>query len=270
MGILDGKVAIVTGAGRLRGIGRTTALALADCGANLVVTGTGRDPAKFPADEQAIGWRDIDSTAEQVRARGRRCLPIVADVASNADVKRTVAATLQEFGRVDILVNNSAFARGPDRVPLLELSEDLWRKVLEIKLTGSFLMCQAVIPTLIKQGQGGVIINVSSIAGKRGMPNMVAYCTSNFGIQGFTQALAMELAPHNIRVNAVCPGIIDTSRMDDLGREKTWQAAINQIVPLKRAGTDEEVGKFIAYLCIPDASYITGQSLNIDGGAVMW
>jgi NAD(P)-dependent dehydrogenase (short-subunit alcohol dehydrogenase family) len=270
MGILDGKVAIVTGAGRLRGIGRTTALALAELGADLVVTGTGRDPAKFPPDEKAVAWRDIDSTAEQVRARGRRCLPIVADVANNADVKRTVSATLQEFGRIDILINNAAFARGPDRVPLVELSEDLWRKVLEIKLTGSFLMCQAVLPTMIKQGQGGVIINVSSIAGKRGMPNMAAYCTSNFGIQGFTQALAMELAPHNIRVNAVCPGIIDTSRMDDLGREATWKNVINQMVPLKRAGTDEETGKFIAYLCTPDASYITGQSINFDGGVVMW
>src|SRR5215510_913353 len=237
MGVLDGKVAIVTGAGRLRGIGRTTALALADYGADVVVTGTGRDPAKFPADEKAIGWRDIDSTAEQVRERGRRCLPIVADVASSADVKRTVAATLQEFGRVDILVNNSAFARGPDRVPLIELSEDLWRKVLEIKLTGSFLMCKAVLPTMIKQGQGGVIINISSIAGKRGFPNTAAYCTSNAGIQGFTQALALEVAPYQIRVNAVCPGIIDTARMDVVGRGEAWTKSIEQMVPLHRAGT---------------------------------
>ena len=174
MGSLDGKVAIVTGAGRLRGIGRATALALTELGADLVVTGTGRDPARFPPDEQAIGWRDIESTAAQVRERRRRCLPVVADVASSADVKRTVSTTLQEFGRVDILINNAAFARGPDRVPLVELSEDLWRKVLEIKLTGSFLMCQAVLPTLIKQGQGGIIINVSSIAGKRGFLNTAA------------------------------------------------------------------------------------------------
>ncbi len=262
MGSLDGKVAIVTGAGRLRGIGRATALALAELGADLVVTGTGRDPARFPPDEQAIGWRDIESTAAQVRERGRRCLPVVADVASSADVKRTVSTTLQEFGRVDILINNAAFARGPDRVPLVELSEDLWRKVLEIKLTGSFLMCQAVLPTLIQQGQGGIILNVSSIAGKRGFVNTAAYCTSNAGIQGFTQALAVELAPYNIRVNAVCPGVIDTARMDDLGRGETWTATIDQMIPLKRAASDEEVGKFIAYLCTPDASYITGQSLS--------
>jgi len=270
MSVLDGTVAIVTGAGRLRGIGRATALALADLGADIVVTGTGRDPEKYPPDEKAVGWRDIESTAQQVRDRGRRCLPLVADVVKSVDVQQTVAATLKEFGRIDFLINNSAFARGPDRVSLLELSEDLWQKVLQIKLTGSFLMSKAVLPTMIQQGQGGAIINISSIAGKKGMPNAVAYCTSNFGIQGFSQALAMECAPHNIRVNAVCPGIIDTSRMDDLGREKTWESAIKQMVPLNRPGSDEEIGRFIAYLCTPDASYITGQSLNIDGGAVMW
>jgi len=115
MGVLDGKVAIVTGAGRLRGIGRATALALAELGADIAITGTGRDPERFPADEKAIGWRDIESTAAQVRAHGRRCVPIVANVVNSADVKRTVVATLQEFGRIDILVNNAASARGPDR-----------------------------------------------------------------------------------------------------------------------------------------------------------
>ena len=270
MGSLDGKVAIVTGAGRLRGIGRAAALALTELGADIVVTGTGRDPARYPEDEKAAGWRDIESTAEQVRAMGRRCLARVANVTDGAAVERTVEAAAKEFGRIDFLVNNAAFARGPDRVPLTDLSEDVWRRVLDIKLTGSFLMSRAVVPRLIEQGQGGCILNVSSIAGKKGNPNMVAYCTSNFGIQGFTQALAMELAPHGIRVNAVCPGVIDTSRMDDLGRDETWDATIKNLVPLNRPGTDEEIGKFVAYLCTSDAAYITGQSLNIDGGVVMW
>lgn len=270
MGILEGKVAIVTGAGRLRGIGRAAAIALAELGADVAVTGTGRDPSKYPPDEKAVGWRDIESTAAQVRERGRRGLPLVADVVKSADVTRTVAAVLKEFGRVDFLINNSAFARGADRVSLTDLPEELWHQVLEIKLTGSFLMSKAVLPPMIQQGQGGAIINISSIAGKRGFPNTTAYCTSNFGIQGFTQALAMEVAPHRIRVNAVCPGIIDTARMDVVGRGDAWNKSIEQMVPLRRAGTDEEIGKFIAYLCTPDASYITGQSLNIDGGSVMW
>lgn len=270
MGSLDGKVAIVTGAGRLRGIGRAAALALAELGADITVTGTGRGPEHYPADEKAAGWRDIESTAAQVRGVGRRCLALVADVTDRTAVQQTVEATQKEFGRIDILINNSAFARGQDRVPLTELTEDVWRKVLEIKLTGSFLMSQAVVPTMIQHGEGGSILNISSIAGKKGNPNMVVYCTSNFGIQGFSQALAMELAPHNIRVNAVCPGIIDTSRMDDLGRGDTWDKTIEQLIPLKRPGSDKEIGKFLAYLCTPEASYITGQSLNIDGGMVMW
>ncbi len=270
MGSLDGKVAIITGAGRLRGIGRAAALALAELGADIVVTGTGRDPQQYPEDEKAAGWRDIESTAEQVRAAGRRCVPLVANVTDSVAVQDTVDATLKEFGRIDILINNSAFTRGPDRVPLTELPEDVWRKVLDIKLTGSFLMSRAVVPPMIQQGQGGSILNISSIAGKKGNPNMVAYCTSNFGVQGFTQALAMELAAHDIRVNAVCPGVIDTSRMDDLGRDETWNKTIQQLIPLNRPGSDTEIGKFLAYLCTPEASYITGQSLNIDGGVVMW
>src|SRR5258706_1592557 len=125
MGVLDGKVAIVTGAGRLRSIGRAAALALAELGADVVVTGTGRDPEQYPPDEKAVGWRDIESTAQQVAELGRRCLPLVADVMSTGDVQRTVAATVQEFGRIDFLIHNSAFARGPDRVPRPSLSEDL-------------------------------------------------------------------------------------------------------------------------------------------------
>ena len=266
---LAGKVAIVTGAGRLRGIGRATAVALAAAGADIVVTGTGRDPATFPDDEKDAGWRDIESTADQVRELGRRCLPVLADVSVNADVQRTVAQAIDELGRIDILVNNAALARGADRVPITELSEDLWNKVLGIKLTGSFLMCRAALPSMIAKGEGGVIINISSIAGRRGSANTTAYCASNAGIQGFTQALAMELAPHQIRVNAVCPGLIGTSRMDGLGRGEGWNKLINTIVPLKRAGTDEEVAKLIAWMCSPDAAYMTGQAVNLDGGVVM-
>src|SRR6266851_3880120 len=149
---LSGKVAIVTGAGRLRGIGRATAVALAELGADVGVTGTGRDPSRFPEDEKAAGWRDIESTAAQVRQLGRRSLPIVGDVSVSADVDRAVSAILSEFGRVDILVNNAAVARGADRVPLTELSEQMWRRVLDVKLTGSFLMTKAILPAMIAGG----------------------------------------------------------------------------------------------------------------------
>lgn len=266
---LEGKVAIVTGAGRLRGIGRAAAVALAESGADVVITGTGRDPSTFPPDEKARGWRDIESTAAQVLERGSRALAVLADVTSDADVRATVSATLTEFGRIDIVVNNAALPRGADRVEIGELAEDVWRRVLDVKLTGSFLMCRAAVPVIIGQKEGGSIVNISSIAGKRGTPRTAAYCAANAGIQGLTRALAAELAPHNIRVNAVCPGITDTSRMDVLGRGEDWNARL-QSIPLRRAASDEEIGRFVAWLCAPDASYITGQSINIDGGVVTW
>jgi 3-oxoacyl-[acyl-carrier protein] reductase len=266
---LDGKVAIITGAARLRGIGRAAAVSLAEMGADVVITGTARDPATFPEDEKSAGWLGVESTARQVRERGRRALPLTADASSGVDATRVVSAALREFGRIDILVNNAAMARGADRVPLTELSEEVWRRVLDIKLTGSFLMCRAALPPMITQGQGASIVNISSIAGKRGSPNTAAYCAANAGLQGFTQALAMELAPHKIRVNAVCPGFTATSRMDGLTPEQ-WDAFVTQRIPLGRPAEDHELGRFIAWLCGPDAAYITGQSLNFDGGVVMW
>jgi 3-oxoacyl-[acyl-carrier protein] reductase len=266
---LEGRVAIITGAARLRGIGRAAAVALAEMGADIVVTGTGRDSATFPEDEKSSGWRGVESTAAQVRNLGRGFLPLTADASSSADVSRVASEALAEFKRIDILVNNAALARGADRVPLTELPEDLWRRVLEVKLTGSSLMCRAVLPNMIRQGQGGSIVNISSIAGKRGSPNTVAYCAANAGLQGFTQALAMEVAPHRIRVNAVCPGLTATSRMDSLTRDE-WDGFVRQNVPLGRAAEDHELGRFISWLCGPDASYLTGQSLNFDGGVVTW
>lgn len=266
---LAGKIAIVTGAGRLRSIGRATAVALARLGCDVVVTGTGRDPATFPPDEKAVGWRDISSTAEQVRAAGRRCLPLVADVNRQTDVQRMVDETLKQFGRIDILINNAAAARGSDRVPVVELDEAVFRRVLEVKVVGTFLCARAVAPVMIRQGQGGRIVNVSSIAGKVSAANMAAYAAANAAVEAFTRSLARELARHNITVNAVCPGTTDTSRMDDLGRGERWEAHIKGRIPLSRAATDDEVGEFIAFLCTKTASYITGQCMNFDGGVVM-
>ena len=266
MGELDGKVAIVTGAGRLRGIGRAAAVSLAKLVADVVVTGTGRKPENYPDDEKAIGWRDIESVADLVRAEGRRALPLVADVTNRDHVKNMIDQTIKELGRIDILINNAAYARAEDRVPILDLNEDTFQKVVDIKITGTFLCTKGVVEHMIKQGDGGKIVNISSAAGKRGSANFLAYNAANFGIVGMTQSMAKELGPHNINVNCVCPGAVDTSRMDVVRDDWDTMAANT---PIGRNGTDDEVGDFCAYLCTEASSWIHGQSINQNGGSVM-
>ena len=243
-------------------------MALAELGSDVVVTGTGRDPATFPPDEKEVGWRDIDSTAEHVRARGRRALPIVADVTSVEDVEMMMERTLEEFGRVDILVNNAAMAIGKDRVPIVELDPDIFQRVLDVKVRGTYLCSKVVARQLMEQGEGGKIVNVASGAGKRGAANALAYIAANFAQVGMTQSLAQELGPHKVNVNCICPAAVDTARMDVFGRGEKWEEMAKRH-PIGRVGTPEEVGGFIALLCTEAASWITGQSINIDGGTVM-
>ena len=266
---LAGKVAIVTGAGRYRGIGRHIALALARHGADVVVTGSGRSPESFPPDEREIGWRDIDSVGEEVRTLGRRALPLVIDITKHEEAQRLVDETKREFGRIDILVNNAAAGRGRDRVPLVDLEESEWRRVLDVNLDGTFLATKAVGRALIEQGEGGRIVNIGSIAGRQGLPSFGAYAVTKAGLILFTQVLAAELAPHRINVNCVCPGLTDTYRMEDVTRPGPIRDAVMATIPLRRPGEPEEVGELVAFLCGPGASYIHGQTINIDGGRLM-
>ena len=268
MGELDGKVAIVTGAGRLRGIGRATAVAMARMGADVVVTGTGRDPATFPPDEKAVGWKDVDGTAEQVRTAGSRALALKVDVTDRDQVQMMIDRTLEEYGRMDILVNNAAYHVGADRVPIVDLDPDVFQRVMDIKVTGSYLCSKGFVKALLERGQGGKIVNISSTAGKIGNPNNLAYNAACFAVVGMTQSLAQELGPHGINVNCVCPGTVDTHRNDGVGRGEIWQQKATRL-PIRRTGTDDEVGDFIAYLCTEAASWIHGQSININGGEVM-
>ncbi|MBI2914069.1 MAG: SDR family oxidoreductase [Chloroflexi bacterium] len=265
---LHGKVAIVTGAGRYRGIGRHIALALARQGADVVVTGSGRPPDSFPADEREMGWRDVDSVADEIRGLGRRALPLVIDITRLADVRRLVEETLRELGRIDILVNNAAAGRGRDRVPIADLEEREWRRVIDVNLTGTFLVTQAVARALIDQKQGGRIVNISSVAARQPVSTFGVYAATKAGIIAFTQVLATELARHGINVNCVCPGLTDTYRMEDITRGP-MRDAVMRMIPLGREGEPAEVGELVAFLCGPDASYVQGQTINIDGGRAM-
>ncbi len=266
---LEDKVAVVTGAGRMRSIGRPIAVALARAGSDVVLTGTGRPPDRYPDDEKAAGWRDIDSVADEVRAVGRRAVPLVSDVADLHAVEQLADSVLGELGRVDIVVNNASVARGDDRVPVVDLDPDLWRSIIDVNLTGAFYMSKVFGQRLIDAGRGGSIVNISSIAGKIFSPNSAAYAASKAGLQALTACMAREVGGAGIRVNAICPGIVDTSRMDDLGRGDIWNETIKAMVPLGRAGTGEEIAHAVVYLCSDEGAWVTGQAWNIDGGTVV-
>lgn len=250
----------------MRSIGRPIAVELARQGCDIVLTGTGRAPENYPDDEKLAGWRDIHSVADEVRAEGRRALALVSDVADYAAVEALLQSALDEFGRVDFVINNAGAARGSDRVPVVELDPDLWRLVLDVNLNGAFYMSQVFARRMIEQDEGGAIINISSIAGKMLGPNTAAYAASKAGLQALTASMAQEIGRFGIRVNAICPGIIDTSRMDDMGRGEFWQRAIDTRIPMGRAGEGEDIAYITAFLCSQQGEWITGQSYNVDGG----
>jgi 3-oxoacyl-[acyl-carrier protein] reductase len=265
---LKDKVAVVTGAGRMRSIGRPIAIELAKAGCHVVLTGTGRDPEYYPDDEKKAGWKDIASVAEEIRATGRQTLELVNDVSNPDSVDELVKATLDTFGRVDVIVNNAGAARGADRVPVIDLAIEDWHKVMNVNLHGTFYMSRAFGRALKEQDEGGAIINISSIAGKMLPPNTAAYAASKSGIQALTASMAREMGQYNIRVNAICPGVIDTYRMDDIGRDEAWTRMLKAI-PLGRPGSGEDIAHMVTFLCSDQGQWITGQSYNVDGGHVV-
>ena len=262
----EGKVAVVTGAGRMRSIGRPTALALAQAGCDVVLTGTGRPPHQYPEDEQQMNWRDIESVADEIRQLGRRALPVVSDVSNPESVDALLAHVVEAFGRVDFLVNNAGATRGGDRVPATELSIDTWQRVMNTNLNGTFYMSRAFAKHMGDQGEGGAIINISSLAAQLLAPDTSAYATTKIAINGLTTIMARELGPKKIRVNVVAPGIVETSRLDDVPRGKVWDDMIAAYISLGRAGTGEDIAHLVTFLCSDQGEWITGQNIYVDGG----
>ncbi|CAM3345359.1 glucose 1-dehydrogenase [Nocardioides dubius] len=262
---LTDKVAIVTGAGRMRSIGRAVAVELARAGCDVVITGTGRSPEQFPDDEKAAGWRDIESVAEEIRALGRRALPMVADVASEDGVEQLFDAVESELGPVDVVVNNAAASRGNDRVHVLDLDVAEFDKVIAINLRGTFLMTRSFARRTVARDGSGSIVNISSIGGKLGGPGTAAYSASKAGVQSLTSSTAKELGRRGIRVNALCPGVTATSRLDDWSQD-AWDAYVDANLPLGRAGEPVEVAHAAVFLASDQAAWVTGQCWNVDGG----
>lgn len=276
MSKLEGMVALVTGAARLRGIGRAIAVRLAEDGADVIVTGLDRDPSRLPLHEQEKGWKGVESVAEEIRAMGRKAIGVHCDVTKPDQIAECVARGESELGPITGLVNNAGIASEAAAASILDMSDDLWHHTIDVNLNGVYNMVKAVGQSMRANGKGGAIVNISSLAGRMGFANYGGYCASKFGVVGLTQQLALELAQHNIRVNAICPGSIDSDMLDGtIGRKaeiagmglEEFKAQYNLgIIPMKRRGTPAEQAAAAAFLLGPDAGYITGQTLNVDGG----
>ena len=244
----EGKTALVTGASR--GIGRAIALRLASAGANVVVNYNARQDA-------------AEEVAERVRACGVSALVVQADVAQPSDVERLVSATLDEFKRIDVLVNNAGITRD---TLIMRMSEDDWNSVIDTNLKSTFLMTKAALRPMLRQ-RGGRIVNVTSISGVMGNAGQANYAASKAGMIGFTRATAREVASRGITCNAVAAGVIDTEIWQGVSQEAI--EALLKMVPLGRKGTPEDVAGAVQFLASDAAAYITGQVLNVDGGLVM-
>lgn len=272
---LDGRIALVTGAGRRRGIGRGIALELARAGADVAVHGLARRPEEQPDAERAAGWTGVASLAEELRGLGRRAIAVEGDLTDRAAVADVVAAA-GELGQVDLLVNNAAVPGGAGQAPIADLDDELWYRTVDVNLNAVYLMTKAVLGGMLAARRGD-IVNISSVAGRAGQPRMGAYCATKFAVIGLTQQLALELAP-DIRVNCICPGSTDTDMMDGTFARRdaaagavpgTARAARIAALPLRRQGTPADIGRAVAFLASPAAGWITGQTLNVDGGQRM-
>lgn len=273
---LAGKVALITGAARYRGIGRAIALRLADDGADIVVCGRPRAPTSFPPHEQEIGWQGVASLAEEIRQKGRRALAVDCDVTKKEQVVAMVDAVKSEFGRLDIIVNNAGVPSNAGSSPILDTDEDVWYETMDVNVNGVFLVTKYGGRLMRECANGGAIVMIASLAGRVGLQDYGAYCASKFGVIGFTQQLALELASIGIRVNCVSPGSHDTDMMDGtIARatekyhlpEGSFRQQLENFIPMGRQGKVSELAAVVSFMCSSDASYVTGQTINVDGGA---
>lgn len=274
---LEGKVALVTGAARRRGIGRATALRLARDGADIACLDIARPYTDFP--QYGVATADeLDEVVAQVRELGRRAVAIRADVSSWDQVYAAVAQAHDALGRIDICCNVAGGAGpGMGAGPLLQIAETEWDRVVDVNLKGTWMVARACAERMLAAARGGRIINVSSQAGKRGFPMLGAYCAAKAGVILLTQVLAQELGASGITVNAVCPGTVDTNLLNENHQfeqmigvlEGDFTRWMRREIPLARLQTPEDVAAAIAFLASDDAAYITGEALNVSGGQTM-
>ena len=247
--LFQGKTAIITGASR--GVGRATALRLAESGANVVVNYLSRE-------------EDANETVKECEAHGFGAIAVQGDVSQWQDAHNLANKAIEKFGRIDLLVLNAGIWEG---APIEEMSEDVWNKVLNTNLKAAWAMSKACVPAMKKQASGAIVL-VSSTAGQRGEANFSNYAASKGGQISFTKALASELCP-KIRVNAVAPGWIETAMVRPVFEDKDYKKSVINSIPLQRMATTDDVALSICFLLSDWSRHITGEILNINGGAVL-
>jgi NAD(P)-dependent dehydrogenase (short-subunit alcohol dehydrogenase family) len=274
---IEGRVALVTGAARPRGIGRATALRLAREGADVACLDIARPYTDFPGHGVASS-DDLDGVVDEIRSLGRRAVALRADVSSWDEVHAAVDEATSELGTITLVANVAGGAGfGMGLGPLVGLSEPEWDVVVDVNLKGTWMVSRACATKMVAAGEGGRIVNVASQAGKRGFTGLGAYCAAKAGVILLTQTMALELGPSNITVNAVCPGTVDTDLLNPNGRMQQllsampggFDAWLQREIPLGRLETGDDVAASIAFLCSDDASYITGEAINVSGGQTM-
>jgi len=270
---LEGKVAIVTGSGRAKGLGEAMVKRLAAEGCRVVVSdiGTARG-AEIPAD--AIGTRSgIDQVVSDIRVAGGEAIGIACDVLEESSVQALVAQTVAHYGQLDVMVNNAGI--GYLMKPLVEMEQSNWDAVLGVNLRGVFFGIKHAAIRMIAQQQGGRIINIGSQASKSGFPFAGPYVASKHGVVGLTRTAAIELGPHRITVNTICPNHVTTGLGDwqnkffsaATGRsEETYLRDMKAKIPLGRPGLQQDIAKACAFLASSEADYITGEAMNVSGG----
>lgn len=249
------KVAIVTGSSK--GIGRSIALGFAKSGnySGIVVNGRKID--------------EVERVAKEVQGTGNSdSIAIVADISQEADCIRLIDETVKHFGRIDVLVNNAGIQQ---EVPFEDTSIEVWHKIIEVDLTGPFVCSREAVKHMLNQSpKGGCIINISSVHQTIPKPHYVPYATSKAGIEMMTKTMALELAQHNIRVNAVAPGAIATDMNQELKEDRAELNKVLKRIPLGRIGTPEEVANAVEFLASDKANYITGSAFFVDGGMTLY